>query len=54
VRVLADVSKRTNGTLDVLVNNAGSSSGFGLVSGAITEIRGCSQTMFRMSVSVET
>jgi NAD(P)-dependent dehydrogenase (short-subunit alcohol dehydrogenase family) len=32
VRILADISKRAAGTLDVLVNNAGSSSGFGLVS----------------------
>jgi NAD(P)-dependent dehydrogenase (short-subunit alcohol dehydrogenase family) len=36
VRVLADVSKRTSGTLDVLVNNAGSTS-VGLVSGAVND-----------------
>jgi NAD(P)-dependent dehydrogenase (short-subunit alcohol dehydrogenase family) len=34
VRILADVSNRTGGTLDVLVNNAGSHAGFGLVSTA--------------------
>jgi hypothetical protein len=32
VRILADVSKHTGGTLDVLVNNAGNTSGPGLVS----------------------
>jgi NAD(P)-dependent dehydrogenase (short-subunit alcohol dehydrogenase family) len=31
VRILADVSNRTGGTLDVLVNNAGSTSSLGLV-----------------------
>jgi short-subunit dehydrogenase len=39
VRILAHVSQHTNGTLDVLVNNAGNGS-FGVVSGAINTIGG--------------